>query len=50
MTLGGLRPDDFCYNRRPETPKRNAKTIPGNIQRHVFAETRLTVYRLTTAA
>ena len=50
MTLEGLRPDDFCYDRKPETPKRDAKTVPANIERHVFAETRLTAYRLKNAA
>jgi hypothetical protein len=50
MTLEGLRPDDLYYNRRPETPDREAKTVPGNIERHAFAETRLTAYRLKAAA
>jgi hypothetical protein len=50
MTLEGLRPDDLYYSRKPETPKRDAKTIPGNIERHIFAETRLTGYRLKNAA
>jgi transposase InsO family protein len=50
MTLEGFRPDDLYYSRKPETPKRQAKTVPGNIERHVFAETRLTAYRLKAAA
>jgi len=50
MTLEGFRPDDLYYSRTPEAPKRQAKTIPGNIERHVFAETRLTAYRLKAAA
>ena len=50
MTLDGLRPDDQYYGRKPETPKRNAKTIPDNIERYVFSETRLTAYRLKNAA
>ena len=50
MTLEGLRPDDFYYDRKPEEPKRDAKTVPNNIERHVFAETRLTAYRLKHAA
>ena len=50
MTLAGLRPDDFYYDRKPEEPKRHAKTVPDNIERHVFAETRLTGYRLKNAA
>ena len=45
-----FRPDDLYYSRTPETPKRNAKIVPSNIERHVFAETRLTAYRLKTAA
>jgi hypothetical protein len=43
MTLEGLRPDDLYYSRKPETPDRKAKTVPGNIERYVFRETRLTV-------
>jgi hypothetical protein len=41
---------NLYYRREPETPKRKAKTVPGNIERHVFAETRLTAYRLRAAA
>lgn len=50
MTLEGLRPDDLYYDRKPEQPRRDAKTVPGNIERHVFAETRLIAYRLKNAA
>ena len=50
MALEGLRPDDFYYGRKPEKPKRDAKAVPANIERHVFLETRLTAYRLKTAA
>ena len=50
MTLEGLRPDDFYSDRKPEKPKRDAKTVPDNIERHVFVETRLTAYRLKIAA
>jgi hypothetical protein len=50
MTLEGLRPDDFYYDRKPETPDRKAKTVRGNIERHVFLETRLTAYCLKAAA
>ncbi|MCU0917904.1 MAG: integrase core domain-containing protein [Planctomycetes bacterium] len=50
MTLGVLPPDDLFYNRKPETPSRKAKTVPSNIERHVFAEIRLTAYRLKAAA
>lgn len=50
MTLECPRPDDLHYSGKPETPNRDAKTVPGNIERHVFAETRLTAYRLKAAA
>jgi len=50
MTLEGLRPDDSYYDREPKEPKRDAKTVPGNIERHVFTETRVTAYRLKIAA
>jgi hypothetical protein len=50
MTLEGFRPDDLHYDRKPEKPKRDAKTVPSYIERHVFAETRLTAYRLKNAA
>jgi transposase-like protein len=50
MTLEGLRPDELHYSRKPETSKRNAKTVPGDIEHHVFAETRLTAYRLKNVA
>jgi putative transposase len=50
MALEGMRPDDLYYDRKPEMPNRKAKTVPGNIERHVFQETRLTAYRLKIAA
>jgi putative transposase len=50
MTLDGVRPDDFYYDRKPEEPKRDTKSVPDNIERHVFTETRLTAYRLKAAA
>jgi transposase InsO family protein len=50
MTLEGFRPDDLYYGRKPETPDRKAKTVPNDIERHVFPETRATAYRLKTAA
>jgi putative transposase len=50
MTLEGLRPDDLYYDRKHEKPKRDAKAVPDNIERHVFAETRLTAYRLKNPA
>ena len=50
MTLEGLRPDDFYYDRKPEEPERDVQTVPNNIERHVFTETRVTAYRLKIAA
>jgi len=50
MTLNGLRPDDVYYSRKTEKPNHNSKTVPCNIDRHVFQETRITGYRLTNAA
>ena len=50
MALEGLQPDDLDYSRKPETPKREARTVPGDIERHVFAETRLTAYCPKNAA
>ncbi len=49
MTLEGLRPDDLYYDRKPE-PTHDVKTVPDNIERHVFAQTRLTACCLKTAA
>jgi hypothetical protein len=46
----GFRLDDLYYGRKHETPDRKAKTVPNNIERHVLAETRLTAYRLKSAA
>jgi putative transposase len=50
MTLDGLRPDDVFYNNKPGKPKRDAKTVPTNIEHHYFCQTRITGYRLTKAA
>jgi transposase InsO family protein len=50
MTLEGLRPDDVYYSRKSEKPKRDAKTLPCNIQQHLFRETRVTGYRLKDVA
>jgi len=50
MTLEGLRPDDLYYSRKLEKLRRDAKTVSSNIERHVFAEARLTAYRLKNAA
>jgi transposase InsO family protein len=50
MTLDGLRPDDVYYDKEPEKPKRDAKTVPCNIEHHRFRETRITGYRLKDVA
>ena len=50
MALDGLRPDGLYYGHKLDKPKRNAKTVLGNIERHIFRDTRLTAYRLKTAA
>jgi transposase InsO family protein len=50
MALDGFRPDDLYYDRKPQKVNRKAKAVPSNIERHVFAETRLTAYRLKNAA
>jgi len=50
MTLDGLRPDDVYYEKKPEKPKRDAKTVPCNIEHHRFQETRIIGYRLKSVA
>jgi hypothetical protein len=50
MTLDGLRPDDLYHGHKIEKPQRDGKTVPHNIERYVFVETRLTAYRLKDAA
>lgn len=50
MTLDGLRPDDVYYSRETRKPNRDLKTVPCDIEHHVFQETRITGYRLRSAA
>lgn len=50
MKLNGLRPDDVYYDRKPEKPDRASKTVPSNIEKHVFQQTRVTGYRLKSVA
>jgi transposase InsO family protein len=50
MTLDGFRPDDVYYDRKPKKPQRDSKTVPSNIQQHLFRETRVTGYRLKSVA
>jgi len=50
MTLDGIRPDDVYYEKKPEKPKRDAKTVPCDIEERFFRETRITGYRLKNVA
>jgi len=50
ITLDGIRPDDVYYNNKPDRPGRDAKTVPCNIEKHYFRQTRITGYRLRKAA
>ncbi len=50
MTLDGNRPDDVYYNCKSGKPKRDAKTVPCNIEQYYFRQTRIMGYRLTKAA
>jgi transposase InsO family protein len=50
MTLDGIRPDDVYYDNKPDKPKREAKTVPCNIEQHFFRQTRIMGYRLKKAA
>ena len=50
MTLDGLRPDDVYYDRKPEKPDRDSKTVPVNIDQRLFKETWVTGYRLKDVA
>jgi transposase InsO family protein len=50
MSLDGLRPDDVYYNKKSERPRHSAKTVPTNIEQHLFRQTRVTGYRLKDAA
>ena len=50
MALDGIRPDDVYYNNKPMKLKRDAKTVPCNIEKHYFCQTRITGYRLRKVA
>ena len=50
MTLDGTRPDDVYHDNKPEKPKYDDKTIPGNIEQRYFCQGRLMGYRLKQAA
>ncbi len=49
MSREGARPDDVFYDRKPEKPTRDSKTIPSNIEHRLFPQTRTTGYRLSAA-
>jgi hypothetical protein len=50
MTLDGIPPDDVYYRNKPDKPKRDAKTVPCNIEQYYFGPTRIMGYRLKKAA
>jgi transposase InsO family protein len=50
MTLDGFRPDDVYYDKKPEKPGREAKTVLRNIEQCFFCETKITGYRLKKTA
>jgi transposase len=50
VTLEGLRIDDLHHSRKPEIAQRDVKTVPANIERHIFFQVRITAGRLTNAA
>lgn len=50
MTLDGFRPDDVFCNNKPDKPKRDAKTVPCNIEQRFFRQTRMMGYRLKKVA
>lgn len=45
-----LRPDDVYYDTKLQQPDQDAKTVPVNIEQHLFQETRITGYRLKSVA
>jgi len=50
MSLNGFRPDDYYARDIPEAVPKDAKTVPTNIERKVFKQTRIVGYRLKDAA
>ncbi len=50
MGLEGFRPGDVYNQGKPMKPDRNSKSVPSNIERHLFRETRVTGYRLKSVA
>ncbi|AQQ70500.1 putative transposase OrfB [Limihaloglobus sulfuriphilus] len=49
MALDGNRPDDVFFGNLQEAPKRDAKTVPDNIETRYFCQARITGYRLKEA-
>jgi len=45
-TLGGAVPVVIHRGEQWSRPEKSAKTLPGNIAHRVFADTRITAYRL----
>jgi hypothetical protein len=50
MTLRGFRPGDVYGRDQPEAVPKSAKVVSLNIDRHRFAETGVTGFRLRDAA
>jgi len=50
MKLEGHHPDDVYYDRKPKMPRPASKTVPNNIETHLFQQTRVTGYRLKSVA
>ena len=50
MLLQGFRPDDYYRRDIPEPIPKDAKTVPLNIEKRKFKDTRITGYRLKQAA
>lgn len=50
MSLDGQRPGDVYGGRPVDRPDRTAKVVPLDVEVKVFAEQRLTGYRLRKAA
>ena len=50
MKLEGHRPDDVYCDRKPEMPGPASKTVPNNIETHLFRQTGVTGYRLKSVA
>jgi transposase InsO family protein len=44
--LGGALPEATHRGEQWHKPEKSAKTLPGNVERRVFADTQITAYRL----